>query len=384
MSGNWTVSHYTGEFSSDTRQNLRNLYSGHCAVCGQRRESPFGHLEAEAAHIHPAQHGGPDTEANGLLLCRQCHWGFDSGWLSLTDDARIIVSNDDAADGHEYFQQFSNDSIEAPSVNDLEPLPRFTQVHRKLSGFDPINAGDRLTIGGLRSGKVQLIDGRQVIVEGSTDEALVVNCEVTSVDSQAVRCSHHTILEQRVKTDSGRAESPFKLDPVDYSFDKLEEYVREIKRDYSGVAQKWEWGRLFRNGRTKYGLSHKEIADTIDVEGASELQVQRAERVYEMFPDRGYEGNDIPFSAIAELQRIFPNTEDARAAYDCIAATGTSLTTMETRAWVELLLSESEVTRETARESVEEHVPKSNVGLSERVSRILAVHDEYLSVFTPN
>ncbi|RDZ31964.1 HNH endonuclease, partial [Haloferax sp. Atlit-24N] len=152
------------------------------------------------------------------------------------------------------------------------------------------------------------------------------------------RCSHQTTLEQRVETDSGRTESPFKLDPVDYSFDKLEEYVREIKRDYSGVVQKWEWGRLFRNGRTKYGLSHKDIADTINVEGASELQVQRAERVYEMFPDRGYEGNEIPFSAIAELQRIFPNTEDTRAAYDCIDATDISLTTMETRAWVELLL----------------------------------------------
>ncbi|ELY39100.1 hypothetical protein C498_00025, partial [Haloferax volcanii DS2] len=104
----------------------------------------------------------------------QCHWGFDSGWLSLTDDARIIVSNDDAADGYEYFQQFSNDPIEPPRVNDLEPLPRFTQIHRKLSGFDPINTGDQLTIGGLRSGKVRLIDGRQVIVEGSTDKALVV------------------------------------------------------------------------------------------------------------------------------------------------------------------------------------------------------------------
>ncbi|MUV56257.1 HNH endonuclease [Halogeometricum sp. CBA1124] len=141
MTGDWAVGSYSGGFSPETKQNLHDLYSSRCAVCGQKRESPFGNPEAEAAHIHPAQHGGPDRETNGLLLCRRCHWGFDSGWLSLRDDYSIIVADASSTHGYESFHQFSDRSLVQPSTEDLEPEIRFVQVHRKLFGFDPITRG---------------------------------------------------------------------------------------------------------------------------------------------------------------------------------------------------------------------------------------------------
>jgi len=115
MAEDWAVSSYSNGFSPETKQNLHDLYSDRCAICGQKRESPFGRPEAEAAHIHPAQHGGPDRETNGLLLCLRCHWGFDSGWLSLRDDYSIIVADADSTHGYESFHQFSNRSSFSPA-----------------------------------------------------------------------------------------------------------------------------------------------------------------------------------------------------------------------------------------------------------------------------
>jgi len=380
MAGDWTVSRYSEAFSSDTKQNLRDLYSHCCAICRQRYESPFGHPETEAAHIHPAQHGGPDKETNGLLLCRRCHWGFDSGWLSLGDDHRVVTANDDSVHGYEYFHQFRDRPLMTPSTEDLGPAVRFIEAHRKLSGFDSINSGDRLTFGGLRSGKTSLVDGRRVCIEGAPDEALVVNCSVTDVRPQQLRCTHHRTLATRQVTGPEIPDPPFD-DTAEISFEQLAKKIQEIKDDYTGITQKWEWGRIFRRVRVKSGLSCEEIAENIDVEGASVLQIERSEGVYEMFPDREYEGDELSYSAIAELQRVFSNTDDVRAAYDCIIATGHSLTVKETRVWVEILMADADVTREAVREEVETYKQLRRKNPPESARRILDVHAEYESTY---
>jgi len=380
MAGDWTVSRVPGAFSADTKQNLRDLYSNRCAICRQRRESPFGHPETEAAHTHPAQHGGPDTETNGVLLCRRCHWGFDSGWLSLDDDHQVIVASDESTDGHEYFHQFRDRSLTTPSTEDLAPAERFIEVHRKLFGFDSIDSGDRLTFGGLRSGVTTLVDGRRVCIEGAPDEALVANCSVTDVGPQRVRCTHHRTLETRPVTSTGLPDPLFD-DTAEIPFEEVSQQVQDVKNDHTGVTQKWEWGRIFRRARVKSGLSFEEIAEKIDVAGASALQIERSEGVYEMFPDRGYEDNGLSYSAIAELQRVFSTTEDVRAAYDCIIATGHSLTVKETRVWVEILMGDVDVTREIVREEVQRSDELRRKNPDESVRRILDVHAEYESTY---
>jgi len=101
-----------------------------------------------------------------------------------------------------------------------------------------------------------------------------------------------------------------------------------------------------------------------------------------MFSDGDYEDGGLSYSAIAELQRIFPQTDDARSAYDCIVATGHPLRVDETRAWVELLMAGREVTRESVRESLRQHGEPRTSGIQESVRRILDVHDEYESSYT--
>jgi putative restriction endonuclease len=380
MAGDWTVRRYSKEFSSDTKQNLRDLYSNRCAICHQRRESPFGHPETEAAHVHPAQHGGPDRETNGLLLCRRCHWGFDSGWLSLQDDHQVVVAQNDSAHGYEYFHQFRDRPLITPSTTDLAPAERFIEVHRKLFGFDSIDRDDELTFGGLRGGETRLVDGRRVRIERAPDEALVVNCSVTDVGPQRVLCTHHRTLETRPDTGPEIPAPPFD-DTAAISFEELAQHVQAVKDEYTGVAQKWEWGRLFRRARVKSGLSLEEMAEKVDVDGASALQIERSERVYEMFPDREYEQDGLSYSAIAELQRVFSNSDDVRAAYDCIIATGHSVTVKETRVWVEMLMADADVTREAVREGVQRYEELRRRTPSESVRRILDVHAEYESTY---
>jgi putative restriction endonuclease len=300
--------------------------------------------------------------------------------LSLEDGHEVIVANDDSADGYEYFHQFHDRPLITPSTEDLGPAVRFIELHRKLFGFDSIDRGDRLTFGGLRSGETSLVDGRRVCIEGAPDEALVVNCSVTDVGPQQVRCTHHRTLATRPVTGPEIPDLPFD-DTAEISFEQLAQKIKEVKDDYTGVTQKWEWGRIFRRVRVKSGLSYEKIAENIVVEGASALQIERSEGVYEMFPDREYMEGGPSYSAIAELQRVFSDTDDVRAAYDCIVATGHSLTVKETRVWVEILMADGDVTRDIVGEEVQKYEELRKKNPAESVRRILDVHAEYESTY---
>lgn len=75
------------------------------------------------------------------------------------------------------------------------------------------------------------------------------------------------------------------------------------------------------------------------------------------------------------------NIEDVCVVYDCIVVMDIFLMMMEMCVWVEFLLFESEVICEMVRDFVEEYVLKFNVGLSECVSWIFVVYNEYLLMF---
>ncbi len=56
------------------RKAIMNLYCHRCALCGIRMIIPEGHTIVEAAHIRPWADSQDDRPANGLALCRLCHW----------------------------------------------------------------------------------------------------------------------------------------------------------------------------------------------------------------------------------------------------------------------------------------------------------------------
>lgn len=114
---------------------VKEAYANTCAVCGSSRETPDGKPEVEAAHIYPKEKNGRDDVRNGIALCRLHHWAFDSGWLSLTDDYEILVSETPNRDGYYEFKQLERDSVQLPSDESAWPDSCFLEKHRELHGF---------------------------------------------------------------------------------------------------------------------------------------------------------------------------------------------------------------------------------------------------------
>jgi len=72
--------------------NVRAAYKDTCAMTGIRLVNGGGRAEMEAAHIRPVESDGPHLVQNGIALSRTVHWMFDRGFLSLTDDLKIMVA----------------------------------------------------------------------------------------------------------------------------------------------------------------------------------------------------------------------------------------------------------------------------------------------------
>ena len=112
------------------RRAVLHAYDGRCAVTGWKLVNGGGRLEAEAAHIRPVEHGGPDSVRNGLALSGTAHWMFDRGLIGLSDDLDIVVSrqiNDPSS-----IEAIINPSRKAivPEAESARPHPTFLAWHR--------------------------------------------------------------------------------------------------------------------------------------------------------------------------------------------------------------------------------------------------------------
>ena len=113
------------------RRAVLNAYDGRCAVTGWKLVNGGGRLEAEAAHIRPVEHGGPDSVRNGLALSGTAHWMFDRGLIGLSDDLDIMVSRQVNDPGS--VQGIINQSGRAlmPARDAERPHPQFLAWHRE-------------------------------------------------------------------------------------------------------------------------------------------------------------------------------------------------------------------------------------------------------------
>ncbi len=74
------------------RRAVVTAYTHRCALCGVRVRTLDGHTAVTAAHIVPWSVGQDDRPANGMALCRTCHWIFDEGLLSVSLTYEILAS----------------------------------------------------------------------------------------------------------------------------------------------------------------------------------------------------------------------------------------------------------------------------------------------------
>lgn len=117
------------------RRAVLQAYDGRCAVTGWKLVNGGGRLEAEAAHIRPVEHGGPDSIRNGLALSGTAHWMFDRGLIGVADNHEIVIHrkvND--RNGLEAIINRSGKLI-APSRESDHPHPQFLSWHRDFHAF---------------------------------------------------------------------------------------------------------------------------------------------------------------------------------------------------------------------------------------------------------
>lgn len=117
------------------RRAVLHAYDGRCAVTGWKLVNGGGRLEAEAAHIRPVEHGGPDSIRNGLALSGTAHWMFDRGLIGVSNNHAIIIHrkvNDRA--GVDAIINPTGQLI-APKREADRPHPQFLTWHRDHHGF---------------------------------------------------------------------------------------------------------------------------------------------------------------------------------------------------------------------------------------------------------
>lgn len=74
------------------RRAVVTAYLHRCALCGIRVRTLDGRTAVAAAHIVPWSVTHDDRPANGMALCRMCHWVFDEGLMRVSSRYEILTS----------------------------------------------------------------------------------------------------------------------------------------------------------------------------------------------------------------------------------------------------------------------------------------------------
>jgi putative restriction endonuclease len=118
------------------RRAVMEAYDGRCAITGFKLVNGGGRLEAQAAHIRPVEHGGPDSVRNGLALSGTAHWMFDRGLIGFAEDLSIMIHR--KVNDREGVEAVLNPSrrLLTPAAHAHRPHPQFLAWHREWHGFD--------------------------------------------------------------------------------------------------------------------------------------------------------------------------------------------------------------------------------------------------------
>lgn len=115
------------------RDRILRAYSYSCAICGFNVRLAHTLVGIEAAHIKWHQAGGPDTEENGIALCALHHKLFDRGVFTLSEERRMLVSQD-AHGTHgfeEWLMEFNGKPVREPIQAYYYPKQSYLNWHVK-------------------------------------------------------------------------------------------------------------------------------------------------------------------------------------------------------------------------------------------------------------
>lgn len=116
------------------RRTVLDAYDQTCAVTGLRIINGGGRAEAQAAHIWPVEHGGPDIVQNGIALAATVHWLFDRHLISIDAEWRLLVSHNKVPGELRQLFRTQDQQIHLPRQPVHWPNPKYLAQHRERFG----------------------------------------------------------------------------------------------------------------------------------------------------------------------------------------------------------------------------------------------------------
>lgn len=104
---------------------VADSYLRRCAISGERTLPVL-----DAAHIKPCSASGDNSLSNGILLRSDLHTLFDAGYLTITDDYHVEVSQrirEDFGNGRDYYKHHGSSLVSFP--NELWRVPSKENLH---------------------------------------------------------------------------------------------------------------------------------------------------------------------------------------------------------------------------------------------------------------
>jgi putative restriction endonuclease len=111
------------------RVSVTDAYQRRCSISGEKTLPVL-----EAAHIQPYSESGPNQASNGLLLRSDIHKLFDTGYLTITKELKVEVSNrikQEFENGKDYYKYHGKDMALLPVRKDELPDTRFIEWHNQ-------------------------------------------------------------------------------------------------------------------------------------------------------------------------------------------------------------------------------------------------------------
>lgn len=108
---------------------VTEAYHRRCSITGERTLPVL-----EASHIKPFAKEGPNLVKNGLLLRSDIHTLYDQGYLTVTKDFRVEVSQrirKEFANGRDYYALHGRPLVNLPEDPDDRPSIHFLEWHNE-------------------------------------------------------------------------------------------------------------------------------------------------------------------------------------------------------------------------------------------------------------
>jgi putative restriction endonuclease len=115
------------------RRAIVKAYEHRCAVCGLKILTADGHTAVAAAHIIPWRVSHNDDPRNGLALCHLCHWTFDKGLVTFSNQYQVKTSPQLMADANlpGHLLTFAGRKLLGPGDDALWPFTDSLRWHRR-------------------------------------------------------------------------------------------------------------------------------------------------------------------------------------------------------------------------------------------------------------